>query len=208
VLGVHPASVGMAVVYLYGVRVAAQVREAPMWEPVETSDTRHDAPEDPHEANRSALRPALAFAALALILGVAGWIIAQTASVAVVRLGLSSTLVGALGTALVTSMPELVTTVAAVRRGALQLAVGGIIGGNTFDTMFLVASDTFYRDGPIFAAMTRADLFWLAVGLTMTGVLTAGLIRRERRGPGGIGVETVMLLAIYAGAILVQARLM
>ncbi|TFL19285.1 sodium:calcium antiporter [Jannaschia formosa] len=208
VFGVHPASVMMAVAYLYGVRVASQVRETPMWQPVQTSDTRSDEPEDPEEENRSALKPALAFAVLAAILGLSGWTIAQTASVAVERLGLSSTAVGALGTALVTSLPELVTTVAAVRRGALQLAVGGIIGGNTFDTMFLVVSDAFYRDGPIFAAMAREDLFWLAVGLTMTGVLTAGLIRRERRGPGGIGVETVTLLALYGGAVVVQSRLM
>jgi cation:H+ antiporter len=42
---------------------------------------------------------------------------------------------------------ELVTTIAAVRRGALQLAVGGIIGGNTFDTLFLTAADVSYREG-------------------------------------------------------------
>ena len=208
VFGVHPASIVMAAGYLYGVRVAAEVRADPMWEPVETEETRHDEPEDEDERHRSVWRPALAFAVLAAILGVAGWVIAQAASVGTARLGLSSTLVGAAGTALVTSMPELVTTVAAVRRGALQLAVGGIIGGNTFDTLFLVVSDAFYREGPIFAAMTRADLFWLAIGLTMTAVLTAGLIRRQRHGPAGLGVETVLLVALYVGAVGAQAFLL
>jgi cation:H+ antiporter len=175
---------------------------------VQTDETRNDEPEDAEEENRSARGPAIAFALLALALGVAGWIIAQTATVAVDRFGLSSSSVGALGTAVVTSMPELVTTVAAVRRGALQLAVGGIIGGNTFDTMFLVISDGFYRDGPIFAQMARADLFWLTIGLAMTAVLTAGLIRRQKRGPGGLGVETVLLVALYGGAAGVQIWLM
>ena len=50
-------------------------------------------------------------------------------------------------TAVATSLPELVTTLAAVRRGAAQLAVGGIIGGNAFDVLFLSASDVAYRDG-------------------------------------------------------------
>jgi cation:H+ antiporter len=202
--GIHPASVLMAAGYVYGVRVAAQVRAAPMWEAVQTPETRQDEPEDPEEENRSAIRPALAFAALAAILGLSGWTISQTAQVAVDRFELSSSSVGALGTAVVTSLPELVTTIAAVRRGALQLAVGGIIGGNTFDTMFLVVSDGFYRDGAIFAQMTSADLFWLVVGLTMTAVLTAGLIRRQKRGPGGLGVETVLLVALYAGAAAAQ----
>jgi cation:H+ antiporter len=36
-----------------------------------------------------------------------------------------------------TSIPELVTAVAAVRQGSLTLAVGGIVGGNAFDTLFM-----------------------------------------------------------------------
>jgi cation:H+ antiporter len=125
--------------------------------------------------------------------------------VGIERFEVSSSLVGAVGTAVVTSLPELVTTLVAVRRGALQLAVGGIIGGNTFDTMFLVASDVAYREGAIFAAMRPDDLFWLATGLVMTGVLLAGLIRREKQGPGGIGAESMLLIALYAGAVTIQA---
>ncbi|MEL6647110.1 MAG: sodium:calcium antiporter, partial [Pseudomonadota bacterium] len=97
-----------------------------------------------------------------------------------------------------------VTTLAAVRRGALQLAVGGIIGGNTFDTLFLTVSDFGYRDGSIYHAIQTDDLFWLTVAMLMTTVLMLGLIFREKQGPGGIGRESVALLAIYAGAIAVQ----
>ena len=202
--GVHPVSVVMAAGYLYGVRLSQQVREMPMWQPVDTPETRADEPEDPEEADRDWRGPALGFAIFAAILAISGWVISSTASVGTERFGLSSSLVGALATAIVTSMPELVTTVAAVRRGALQLAVGGIIGGNTFDTMFLVVSDGFYREGSIFNAMDGQDLFWLATGLVMTAVLMAGLIRRQKQGPGGIGAETVLLIAIYAGAVGVQ----
>jgi cation:H+ antiporter len=38
----------------------------------------------------------------------------------------------------------------------------------------------------------------------MTAVLLMGLIARERRGPAGIGVESLLLLAIYAAAVLGQ----
>ena len=71
-------------------------------------------------------------------LGVAGWGIAKTGAVIAEGAGISQSVVGALFTAVVTSLPELITTVAAVRRGAVTLAVGGIIGGNTFDVLFLV----------------------------------------------------------------------
>ncbi len=82
-----------------------------------------------------------------LWMGTAGYVIAKSASELADRMEISDLLVGALAATIVTFMPALVTTVAAVRRGALQLAVGGIIGGNTFDTLFLMASDISYRKG-------------------------------------------------------------
>jgi len=101
-------------------------------------------------------------------------------------------------------MPELVTTLVAVRRGALQLAVGGIIGGNTFDTLFLVLSDVAYREGSLYHAVAPEDLFWLATGLLMTAILLAGLILRQRQGPARIGVESVAIMAVYGCAVMVE----
>ncbi|MFP4044257.1 MAG: hypothetical protein ACLFTP_06775 [Rhodosalinus sp.] len=83
------------------------------------------------------------------IMGTAGFGIARCAGIPIDRLELSATLTGALATAVVASLPEPVTTLAAVRRGALQLAVGGIIGGNTFDMLFLTFSDQGYREGSV-----------------------------------------------------------
>ena len=139
-----------------------------------------------------------------LLMGTAGYVIAKTASELADRMEISDSLVGALATAVVTSMPELVTTVAAVRRGALQLAVGGIIGGNTFDTLFLTASDISYRDGSLYHAVGDADYYWIATALLMTGILIGGLILRQRQGPAQIGAESMLLMAIYAGAVAVQ----
>ena len=205
VLGVHPVTLAMLAAYVLGLRYAARVRDRPLWRPVETEQTRADEPEDEEEANRSVRGPALQFAVLAAILGVSGWVLGQAGATVTARFGLSSSLVGALVTAVITSLPELVTTLAAVRRGALQLAVGGIIGGNTFDTLFLVVSDGLYRDGSLFHAVGRTDLFWLATALAMTAVLMAGLVLRQPKGPGGIGVESVTLLGLYGAAVALQA---
>lgn len=204
-LGVHSVTLAMLTAYVLGLRYAAQVRDRPLWRPVDTAETRADEPEDAEEASHSPLAPAVRFAALAAVLAVSGWVLGQAGSTTVTRFGLSSSLVGSLMTAVVTSLPELVTTLAAVRRGALQLAVGGIIGGNTFDTLFLVASDMLYREGSLFHAVERADLFWLATALAMTAVLMAGLVLRQPKGPGGIGIESVTLLGLYGAAVGVQA---
>ncbi|WP_306118861.1 MULTISPECIES: sodium:calcium antiporter [unclassified Roseitalea] len=205
ILGVHPASVVLVVVYLAGVVASKRVRDEPMWRPVGTRQTQEDTPDEEQQDTRGNLPLFTRFAVLLSFMGVAGWTIAQVASELVDRFELSASLVGALMTAVVTSLPELVTTLAAVRRGALQLAVGGIIGGNTFDTLFLTLSDAGYRDGSIYHALTRDDYFWLATGLVMTTILLLGLIYRERQGPGGIGFESAGILAVYTGAIIVQS---
>jgi cation:H+ antiporter len=96
-----------------------------------------------------------------------------------------------------TSLPELVTTVAAVRQGALTLAVGGIIGGNTFDVLFLVAADVAYREGSIYHAISAQPLFIISLTILLTAILLMGLIRRERRGFANIGFESVAVLVLY-----------
>lgn len=201
---IHPASIALVVIYAIGVLASTQLRAAPMWRPVQTEETREDIPEDDEREDRSALWLSLQFIGLVLALGAAGWVVSRVGGEITDRLGWSASIVGALITAVITSLPELVTTLAAVRRGALQLAVGGIIGGNTFDTLFLTVSDFGYRDGSIYHAIQTDDLFWLTVAMLMTTVLMLGLIFREKQGPGGIGRESVALLAIYAGAIAVQ----
>ena len=205
VAGVHPASIFLIVLYVVGVRLARLDRESPMWRPRETTETRLDVPDEESDRGPSTAALFAGFALTVVVVGVAGWVVARTGLVIAARTGISESVVGALMTATATSLPELVTTLAAVRRGALQMAVGGIIGGNTFDVLFLSASDIAYRDGSLYGAIDTSALFWAVVGVLMTAVLILGLIRREQHGPGNIGVESVSILAIYCGAVLAAA---
>ncbi len=203
-LGVHPVSVLLVVAYVAGVKLTTAMRDQPMWRPVKTSATREDEPEESTDEDEPLRVHVIRFVGLVALMGLSGWVISQSGAVFIARYGLSSSLVGALGTAVVTSLPELVTTLTAVRRGALQLAVGGIIGGNTFDTLFLVFSDVAYREGSIYHAARMNDLFWMATGLLMTVILLSGLILRQREGPGRIGVESVLMMLVYATAVSVE----
>ena len=149
--GIHPVTPVMLVAYALGMRVVASVRNEPMWRPRRTPETIEDEP-DAASQRENLFRLVLAFSIYALVLGVCGYLVARSGSVLSARTGLSQTAVGAYLMAIATSLPELVTAVAAVRRGALTLAVGNILGGNAFDTLFLAVADVAYREGSIYHA--------------------------------------------------------
>ena len=87
--------------------------------------------------------------------------------------------------------------------GALTLAVGDIIGGNSFDVLFLAFSDFAYQDGSIYHATTQDTAFILTINLLMSTVLLLGLLRRKRNGIGNIGFEGFMVLILYVLAVVV-----
>lgn len=193
---VHLATPLMFVVYIFGMRLAFQSAEQPMWRPARTPETREGEPEPP-PPGVSPARLWGRFAGLAAVVGVAGYAIALTGLALVEQTGISQTAVGGLFTATATSLPELVTSIAAVRRGAENLAVGGIIGGNAFDTLFLAASDVFYLEGSIYRALDGRPQFLLSITILMSAVLLMGLLRREKRGVANIGFEGVSILVMY-----------
>ncbi|MDX1609820.1 MAG: sodium:calcium antiporter [Halofilum sp. (in: g-proteobacteria)] len=204
VAGVHPLSPALLLVYGFGMRMVYQSRERPMWEPRMTRATRVDEPETT-AGDLSLGRLLLQFAAAAVVVVLAGILATRSGEAIAGATGISHTLVGGLFLAVATSLPELVTSVAAVRRGALTLAVGGVVGGNAFDTLFAAVADVAYRPGSLYHAATEYETFLIALTIVMTAVLLLGLIRRERRGVARIGFESMAVFALYGLAVFVIA---
>lgn len=204
ILGVHPVTPFLFAAYLFSKDVALKARKYPMWKAEQTTETRYDRPDDGHRRH-SIVRLSAEVAFLGLITAVAGFAVAQTGIGLIETAGLQESLVGAVFTALATSTPELVTTIAAVRRGALQLAVGGILGGNTFDVLFAGAADAAYREGSIYHAMGADTVFLSVLAVVMTTILLMGLLRRQPHGFANIGFESFAVLLFYLGGLFVIA---
>ena len=197
VLGVSPATPILLIGYLFGLKLLRSADTEPMWRPEATSDTQEESDEEAGKVAGSTATLWLQFALLATVLAAMGYVVSRTGIVLADRSGLSETAVGALLTAVATSLPELVIAVAAVRIGAYNLAIGNIIGGNAFDILFLAAADVAYRDGSIYGRFEEPDLLLLGAAMLMTTMLVLGMLRRERHGFAGIGFESTLMLAIY-----------
>jgi cation:H+ antiporter len=206
--GIHPVTVLLPLVYVFGMGMVRAARRDPMWHPEQTHETDRDTPDEPVTDASSDLAMWLKFAGAAGVVVVAGYFITGASIVLADGLGLNHTIAGALFTAVATSLPELVTSIAAVRRGALTLAVGGVIGGNCFDTLFAAVADVAYRDGSLYhaaLASSSREVVLLAVSILMTGILLLGLLRRQKQGPGRIGFESLAVLVIYGGTLVLLA---
>lgn len=199
--GIHPATFAIIGAYLFGLRLVSQAEEKPMWKPRYTEKTELDQPAEITDINVSLTRLWLEFSFYAIILALAGYLIAQAGVFIAIETGLSESLIGGLFTAVSTSLPELVVTVAAVRQGALTLAVGGIIGGNCFDLLLLAFSDIAFRSGSIYAVIANNQIFVISLTILMTGILLLGLLQREKYGFANIGFESVLILLLYIGGI-------
>lgn len=196
---IHPASLLLIVTYLFTIKLLVDTHEKPMWLPRMTPGTVRESTRHPKE-NGSGLTGArlfIYFAVCAGVVALSGWIMATSGMAIAQETGLSAGIMGGIFIAVATSLPELVVAVTAIRMGALTLAVGDIVGGNAFDTLFIAVSDFFYRDGSIYAAIAHTEKIWLGSAMLMNCVLLMGLMYRERKGIANIGMESVMIAVIY-----------
>lgn len=206
VWGIHPLTLALPLIYIFGLRLIREARVRPMWQPRMTDQTRPDEADEPQTPPRADTRMWLRFALAAAVVIAAGYFVTQATLVLSSAWGFNESVAGAVFTAIATSLPELVTSIVAVRRGALTLAVGGVIGGNCFDTLFAAVADVAYRPGSLYHAAASGsssrELALIAASIVMTAILLLGLLRRQKQGPGGIGSESVAVLVIYLAVMI------
>jgi cation:H+ antiporter len=199
--GIHPVTPLITLGYLYGLHLVRGTQEKPMWFPRPTRQTVRDRPA-PYA--REGLAAAWGrFVVLAALTALAGWILMEAAKGISDQAGLSDTLVGGLLTALATSSPELVTTIAATRHGSLTLGVSNIFGTNCFNMLVVATADIAYPGGSIYHDIAPLQMTWALVCILMTAILLMGMLKREVFGIGRIGFESALMLAVYALAVAV-----
>lgn len=162
----------------------------------------------PETAGLVSLRHALIgfVAAAGLLVGITPLMVSGAIGIAEVT-GLGTGFVGTTLVGAATSLPELVTMLAAARLGAFDLAVGNLFGSNLFNIFILGATDVFFTQGrflgaidPVFALVGLLALLMTALGLINN------LARVERR-ILHIEVDALLLILLYfAGLYFLYAR--
>lgn len=112
--------------------------------------------------------------------------------------GLGASFVGTLFLAISTSMPELALTIAAVRLGAIDMAVADVLGANMINIAKIFLIDIFYTDGSILSSVSKAHITSAVVAIAMSIVVLIALrFRQKRKTFRVISWYAVLLLGLY-----------
>jgi cation:H+ antiporter len=121
--------------------------------------------------------------------------------------GLGTTFIGTTLVAVVTSLPELVTTIAAIKIGASDMAIGNLFGSNLFNMFALGLTDVFYLQGRFLSVIDPAFILVGMLGLLMTGMGLIGNLARLERRVLFIELDALGLMVVYfAGLWLLYSR--
>lgn len=149
----------------------------------------------------------LRFGLYAVLLSASGVVLERTTSAISSDLGLTATVGGALVAGVASSLPEFVTVIAAVRRGALALAIGDAIGSSVFDVSLLGWADAFYTRGSIFGLLGPQEIALIGLALGLTALVLLGFAR-TRHSARITAVESYISVVAYltlAAALLLSS---
>jgi cation:H+ antiporter len=146
------------------------------------------------------VRRGLLLASLAIL--ASGSVLATTGQALAHQTNLGSSFVGATLLASTTSLPELSTTLGAVRLGAYSMAFANIFGSNAIMVALLFLNDLAFRQGPILETVDRSASFAATMGIVVTVVYLAGLIIRRHRVVLRMGIDSLAVLLLYALTLL------
>src|SRR3989344_4484849 len=135
-------------VFLVAMRaVFAYERSHPAAPPADTVPPTNNAAPTLPSLRQAATRFAMA---AAIVVGAGMWLPFVAVNLAT-TMGWNRSFVGSLFVALVTTLPELAVTLSALRLGALDMAIGNLLGSNLFNVAIVGIDDLFYRPGDLLA---------------------------------------------------------
>lgn len=120
------------------------------------------------------------FGAAALVVLAAGSWLPQAADQLAQAAGLSRSFVGTVFMALATTLPEMAVTLGALRLGALDMAIGNLLGSNLFNVTILAVDDLFHPGGALLAVAAAVHTGTAVTAMTMSGLVLVGLVMRPR----------------------------
>lgn len=143
----------------------------------------------------------IGFAVAALVLGIVCPFMVRAAEQISEITGLGTSFVGSSLVALVTSLPEMVTSISAISIGAADMALGNLFGSNMFNMFGIGIADLFYTKGRFLSTVDNSFVVVGMLGVLMTAFGLLGNIVKFKRVGKVIDVDSIIMTVMYFGGM-------
>ena len=188
----------IALAYVGAIWLLRQYDDTSDWVPVDLPDPEplpFPAPSGLQNAKNVSLVSQAVVASAAIL--VFGLLLVAFAERIAVQSGLGAGFVGVTFLAAATSLPELTTSITAVRIGAYTMAISNIFGSNLIMLVLVFPADILFRAGPILQNTSRTVSLALAFGIVVTAIYLTGLIVRRKPRIGAVGLDSILVLVAF-----------
>lgn len=142
----------------------------------------------------------LGFVGASLVLvAVSPLMVAAADKIAVIT-NLGASFVGSTLVAFVTSLPELVTSIAALSIGAPEMAMGNLFGSNMFNMLAISITDIFYVKGRLMSAINPAFMVTGMLGIMMMALAVVGNVAHFKRFKI-LEFDSIVMITLYFGGM-------
>jgi cation:H+ antiporter len=151
------------------------------------------------------------FVIMAVLLVVASIFITIAADHLSEEFNLGKTVGGALFLGVATSLPELTSSIALIRKGNFNACAGNVMGSGVFNFCIISIADILYRGGSVYISNDKSSSYLNIFGLAATAVVGAILIMKQRKkGTENAGLKLfyriggLMILGCYAAFLILS----
>jgi len=137
------------------------------------------------------------FALFALMIIIAGAFLPAVGAQIAKLSGWNQSFVGTLFIAISTSLPELSVSISAIAIGAIDLALGNILGSNLFNVFVIAIDDFFFTGQAILSAASSTNLLTVMAAIAMYSVVMINIVHESRVKKLRVTSTVVSLLAIF-----------
>ncbi len=134
--------------------------------------------------------------AAAVLIFVVPYLVSASTGIAKVT-GLGTGFVGTALLSIVTSLPELIAALAAMRMNAFDMAVGNLFGSSVFNMLALGLADFFYVNGRFLEDIDENFVLVGLLGLLLTNMALVGNLARVERKFLFIELDAIAIIIVY-----------
>jgi cation:H+ antiporter len=153
----------------------------------------------------------LKFTGCVAIVLLSGSRLARYGDIIAQKTGLGKIWIGLVLIAIITSIPELVTSVSAVTLARLpDLATGNVLGSCAFNLTLFALADVIYRGRPVLRQVNQRHTLSVYWGMLLAAVVVVGILANEKfpgLSLGWVSIPSIAILILYLASIWRISRL-